>query len=163
MTAFINVYSEPGLGTTFRIYLPRYLGSVIKDSVVEIDTFSRDNTETILVVEDERGLLEINATMLQDLGYKVLTASTPVEAIRLAKEHAGNIDLLMTDVVMPEMNGRELEGHILKSNRGIRCLFMSGYDANVISHHGVLDEGVHFIQKPFSLQDMARKIRETLG
>jgi len=116
-----------------------------------------------LVVEDERRLLDIYAAMLQDLGYKVLVANTPVEAIRLAKEHAGAIDLLMTDVVMPEMNGRELEGHILKSNPGIRCLFMSGYTANVISHHGVLDEGVHFIQKPFSLNDMARKIRDSLG
>ena len=97
------------------------------------------------------------------LGYKVLAAGTPTEALCLAKEHAGTIDLLMTDVVMPEMDGRQLEQRIQKSNPGIKCLFMSGYTANVISHHGVLDEGIHFIQKPFTLKDMAMKLRETLG
>ena len=100
--------------------------------------------------------------MLLDLGYKVLAASTPAEAIRLAGEHAGRIDLLMTDVVLPEMNGRELETYIQKTNPGIRVLFMSGYTANVIFHHGVLDKGVHFIQKPFTLKDVANIVRKTL-
>lgn len=93
-------------------------------------------------MEDEAVLLDVNTTMLRDLGYKVLPAGTPTEAIRLADEHVGRIDLLMTDVVMPEMNGRQLEQQIRKSNPGIGCLFMSGYTASVISHHGVLDEGV---------------------
>ena len=159
---FINVYSEPGQGTTFRMHLPRYAGLSIDNGEVEVDSISRNNNETVLVVEDEAVLLDINTTMLLDLGYKVLAAGSPAEAIRLAGEHAGRIDLLMTDVVMPEMNGRELEGHIQKTNPGIKVLFMSGYTVNVISHHGVLDEGVHFIQKPFTLKDVAMKVRTTL-
>ena len=160
---FINVYSEPGQGSTFRVYLPRYVGATVVDQEVETDTILRNNDETILVVEDEEVLLDINTTMLLDLGYRVLSAATPTEAISLAGEYTGRIDLLMTDVVMPEMNGRELESQIRRSHPEIECLFMSGYTANVISHHGVLDEGVHFIQKPFSLKDMAAKVRETLG
>ena len=159
---FINVYSEPKQGTTFKIYLPRYAGITIKDGKLEVETLSRNNNETVLVVEDEAVLLDINTTMLRDLGYKVLAAGTPAEAIQLAVEHAGRIDLLMTDVVLPEMNGRELERHIIKTNPGIGVLFMSGYTANVISHHGVLDAGVHFIQKPFTLKDVAHKVRNTL-
>jgi PAS domain S-box-containing protein len=159
---FINVYSEPGQGSTFRVYLPRYIGATVVEQEVEIDTLLRDNDETVLVVEDEEVLLDINTTMLLDLGYRVLSAATPSEAIRLAGEYTGRIDLLMTDVVMPEMNGRELERQVRRCHPEIECLFMSGYTANVISHHGVLDEGVHFIQKPFSLKDMAAKVRQTL-
>ncbi len=159
---YINVYSEPGQGTTFRIYLPCFAGSAVEDRETELAIVPRGNGETVLVVEDEAVLLDINTTMLADLGYRVLAADRPAEAIHLAEEQAGNIDLLMTDVVMPEMNGRQLEGHIRKSNPAIRCLFMSGYTANVISHHGVLDKGVHFIQKPFSIKDMAKKIRNIL-
>jgi two-component system, cell cycle sensor histidine kinase and response regulator CckA len=159
---FINVYSEPGQGTTFKIYLPRYPGATIKDGKHEITTLPRNNNETVLVVEDEAVLLDINTTMLVDLGYKVLAAGTPAEAIRLASMQAGRIDLLMTDVVLPEMNGRELARNIHKTNPGMTVLFMSGYTANVISHHGVLEEGVHFIQKPFTLRDLANKVRKTL-
>ncbi len=159
---YINVYSEPGQGTTFRIYLPRFAGSAVEDREAELSIVPRGNGETVLVVEDEAVLLDINTTMLTDLGYKVLAADRPAEAIRLADEQAGRIELLMTDVVMPEMNGRQLEGHVRKSNPAIKCLFMSGYTADVISHHGVLDEGVHFIQKPFSIKDMAKKIRKIL-
>jgi two-component system, cell cycle sensor histidine kinase and response regulator CckA len=92
----------------------------------------------------------------------VLAAGTPGEAIRQAGEYEGNIHLLMTDVVMPEMNGRDLEGKILSLNPNIKCLFTSGYTANVIAHHGVLDENVHFIQKPFSRRDLAAKVRDLL-
>ncbi len=159
---FINVYSEPARGTTFRIYLPRYADISVEEEQSEIAAQPRENYETVLVVEDEEVLLEINTTMLRNLGYKVLTAGTPTKAIHLAEEHAGTIDLLMTDVVLPEMNGRELERHIRKTNPGIAVLFMSGYSANVISHHGVLDKGVHFIQKPFTLKDVASKVRRTL-
>jgi DNA-binding NtrC family response regulator len=101
--------------------------------------------------------------MLERLGYRVLAAHTPGEAIRLAGEHSGRIDLLMTDVVMPEMNGRDLAKNLLSIHPDIRRLFMSGYTANVIAHHGVLDEGVHFIQKPFSMDDLGAKIREALA
>ena len=116
----------------------------------------------ILVVEDEVALLDISSTMLADLGYNVLATSKPTEAILLGKEHAGAIDLLLTDVMMPEMNGRELEQYILKSNPKIKCLFSSGYTANVIAHHGELDADVQFIQKPFTLKDLALKVRESL-
>jgi PAS domain S-box-containing protein len=159
---FIDVYSEPGQGTAFKIYFPRYDGSVVKDRGENVDGIPRSSGERVLVVEDEAPLLEINTTMLVGLGYKVLAAGTPGEALRLAAEHAGTIDLLMTDVVMPEMDGRQLEQRIQNSNPKVRCLFMSGYTANVISHHGVLSEGVHFIQKPFTLKDMAMKVREIL-
>ena len=116
----------------------------------------------MLLVEDEAMLLKLAKTMLEKLGYRVLSASTPVEAIRLAREHAGTIHLLLTDVVMPEMNGRDLARQLLSLYPGLKCLFMSGYTANVIASHGVLEEGVHFIQKPFSLNDLAVKLRAML-
>jgi response regulator RpfG family c-di-GMP phosphodiesterase len=107
-------------------------------------------------------ILEMITVMLECQGYTVLPAVSPNEAIRLAREHAGEINLLMTDVVMPEMNGRDLARNLLSLYPNLNRLFMSGYTANVIAHHGVLDEGVHFIQKPFSMQDLATKIRDVL-
>jgi DNA-binding NtrC family response regulator len=104
----------------------------------------------------------MTATILEQAGYTVLAADTPGEAIRLAQEHAGEIHLLLSDVVMPEMNGRDLAKSILSFYPRIKCLFMSGYTANVIAHHGVLDEGVNFIQKPFSVSDVMVKVREVL-
>jgi len=100
--------------------------------------------------------------MLAEFGYRVISASTPDEAIRLAREYPENIDLLLTDVIMPGMNGRELSGQILSIRNGIKVLFISGYTANVIEQHGVLDKGVHFIHKPFSMNDLSAKVRETL-
>ena len=100
--------------------------------------------------------------MLERMGYKALVAGTPGEAIALAREHAGEIHLLMTHVVMPEMNGRDLAKNILSSRPNLKRLFMSGYTANVIAHHGVLDEGVQFIQKPFSREQLGAKVREAL-
>jgi two-component system, cell cycle sensor histidine kinase and response regulator CckA len=159
---YINVYSELGLGTTFKIYLPRHEteeeqlrgGNPVESAV-------RGN-ENILLVEDEPAILKMTARMLEQLGYKVLKTNIPAEAIDLAHAHAGQIQLLMTDVVMPGMNGRALAKSILPINPGLRCLFMSGYTSNVIAHHGVLDEGVLFIQKPFNKQDLAAKIKEAL-
>ena len=101
-------------------------------------------------------------TMLEGQGYTVRAAVTPVEAIRLAKEHQGEIDLLVTDVVMPGMNGRDLAKTLMSLYPRLKRLFMSGYTANVIAHHGVLDEGVYFIQKPFSIDDLSAKVRESL-
>ena len=118
--------------------------------------------ETILLVEDEPAILEIITMMLEEMGYKVVGAKTPGEAIRLVKKYGGEIHLLLTDVVMPEMNGRNLEKNISAFCQDLKCLFMSGYTANVIAHHGVLDEGVNFIQKPFSKQNLSMKIREVL-
>jgi response regulator RpfG family c-di-GMP phosphodiesterase len=107
-------------------------------------------------------ILDMTAKMLDLQGYKILPASTPGEAIRIACEYVGHIDILMTDVVMPEMNGRELARNLLSLFPEMKRLFMSGYTANVIAHHGVLDEGVHFIQKPFAMEELAAKIREIL-
>ena len=114
-------------------------------------------------MEDEPAILKMTTTMLERQGYTVLAASTPGEAIRLAREHAGEIHLLMTDVVMPEMNGRDLAKNLLSLYPHLKRLFMSGYTADVIAHHGVLDEGVHFIQKPFSMESLAAKVREALA
>jgi len=100
--------------------------------------------------------------MLERKGYSVLSAATPAEAIDLARDYADKIDLLMTDVVMPGMNVRDLAGHLTALYPDIRLLFMSGYTANVIAHHGVLDEDIAFIQKPFSMTDLAEKLREVL-
>jgi two-component system cell cycle sensor histidine kinase/response regulator CckA len=159
---FINVYSEPGKGTTFRIYLPRYVGQVViaqPEMAVEIPP---GHGETLLVVEDEPAILEMCKTMLEELGYRVLAAGTPGEGIGLAEEHAIEIDLLITDVVMPEMNGRDLAERLQSLSPGIKKLFMSGFTANVIARRGVLEDGVHFIQKPFSMKEMAVKVQEAL-
>jgi len=159
---FINVYSEPGQGTTFRIYMPRYIGKAEQTRTeVAVEPVLRGQ-ETILLVEDEPTLLELSKLLLEAQGYRVLAAGTPGEAIRLAGENTGEIHLLMTDVVMPEMNGRDLAKKLLALYPHLKCLFTSGYTANVIAHHGVLDENVHFIQKPFSRKDLATKVREVL-
>jgi len=119
-------------------------------------------SKTILLVEDEPAILRMTTMMLELLGYTVLAAPTPGEALRLAHEHAGCIDLVLTDVVMPEMNGRDLAKNLLSHYPNLKCLFMSGYTADVIAHHGVLDEGVQFIQKPFSMKALGGKLREAL-
>lgn len=159
---FINVYSEPGRGTTFKVYLPRYESEGVRPVHV-VSTPTQIGQETILLVEDEPAIQEVTEKMLHRLGYTVLSASTPGQAIRLAREHAGAIDLLLTDVIMPEMNGRDLAKNLLSIYPGMKRLFVSGYTADVIAHHGVLDAGVHFLQKPFSTDTLAAKIREVLG
>jgi CheY-like chemotaxis protein len=114
------------------------------------------------LVEDDEAMLNISRTMLERLGYTVLAAPTPAEALRLVEKHPERPDLLMTDVVMPEMNGRELTGKIRTIRPGLKCLYMSGYTTDVISRQGILDEGVNFIQKPFAIDDLALKIRQVL-
>jgi signal transduction histidine kinase/ligand-binding sensor protein/ActR/RegA family two-component response regulator len=161
---FINVYSEPGLGTTFRIYLPRHTGktNTIQDRDSEMDNGQGHGTETILLVEDELSILKMTTMMLERMDYKVLAAGSPEEALYLAGEYSGMIHILITDVVMPEMNGWDLAEKISDIYPNINRLFMSGYTANVIAHHGVLKKGVNFIQKPFSQKDLAARVRETL-
>ncbi len=159
---FVHVRSERGAGTTFTIYLPRYAMSADAPRRSSSAPARSHGRGTILVVEDEQAVLKLAQMMLEELGYSVLAARTPGEALRLAWEHSGKIDLLMTDVVMPEMNGRELAEKVSSLHPGTRCLFMSGYTADVIAHHGVLDEGVQFLQKPFSTEDLADKVRDAL-
>ena len=159
---FITVYSELGEGTTFKIFLRHYDNdSAIKEVDVNSDICTGGN-ETILLVEDEVSIMKLGKIMLEKLGYSVLAASNPDEAIRLAKKYKEDINLLITDVVMPEMNGKNLAGTILSFYPDLKCLFMSGYTANVIAHQGVLDEGVQFMQKPFSMQDLASTVRRVL-
>jgi nitrogen-specific signal transduction histidine kinase len=159
---FINIYSEPGKGTTFSIYLPRETNTDTASRPHDAETAVPCGQETILLVEDEAAILNIAAIMLEKQGYTVLRAGSPGRAMELARERHGAIHLLMTDVIMPEMNGRDLAKNILALHPGMKRLFMSGYTADVITHHGVLDEGVHFIQKPFSQPNMAAKVREVL-
>ena len=160
---FINVYSEPKQGTTFKIYLPRYEGEeAAAPGPASADEPPR-GTETVLVVEDEAAILELSGLMLENLGYTALAARTPAEAIRLVTEHTEAIDLLITDVVMPQMNGRDLALLITELKPGLKVLFMSGYTADVIAHQGLLDEGVSFVSKPFSMNALAEKIRAVLG
>ena len=160
---FINVYSEPDQGTTFRIYLPRHAAGGETDAqATPMGAPDARGDETIMIVEDEAAILELTRTMLERHGYEVITAGTPSEAIRIARSHGQPIDLLITDVVMPEMNGRDLVEQALAHHPGLAHVFMSGYTADVIAHQGVLDEGVDFIQKPFSAANLAAKVREVL-
>lgn len=118
--------------------------------------------ETLLVVEDEPDMLEIESDTLSELGYKVLSAPSGPDAIAVAARHPTPIDLLVTDVVMPGMNGRELAGAVTAVKPGVRVLFTSGYTANVIVHHGVLTDGVEFIAKPYTVDALVRRVREVL-
>jgi PAS domain S-box-containing protein len=159
---FINVYSELSEGTTFKIYLP-----VIETPVKQTEFDVEEQTppkgiETVLIVEDDEAILMMAQTILSQLGYTVITAKKPDKAIELVQTYNGKIDLLLTDVIMPLMNGRELAERFESIMPGIRCLYMSGYTANVIVHHGVLEDGVWFLPKPFSISDLARKVREAL-
>lgn len=159
----INVYSELGVGTTFKIYLPMHQSTeVTKTERKKEKTEAPRGNETILIVEDEPKLLAMATRMLERVGYTVFGATTPELAISLAREHKNELQLLMSDVIMPEMNGRDLAFQISSIVPGIKCLFMSGYTADVIAHHGVLDEGVHFIQKPFSNKELTIKTRSIL-
>jgi two-component system cell cycle sensor histidine kinase/response regulator CckA len=159
---FINVYSEPGKGTTFRIYLPRYTDLAVDTRRESAAVIPLGHGETVLLVEDEPALLALGKMMLEKLGYRVLAAGTPRDAIGLAEEHASEIQLLITDVVMPEMNGRGLAERLQSLYPGKKVLFMSGYTADVIVHRDVLDEDVSFIQKPFSMKDLAVKVWDAL-
>jgi len=159
---FINAYSEPGQGTTFRIYLPRYSSEITETSDDQEAMATQGGTETILIVEDEESVLKLSRDMLEVLGYKVLTAQKTEEALQLVREYDGRINLLLTDVVMPDMNGKELSERIISIKPGMKCLYMSGYTADVIARQGILDKGIQFIPKPFSLRDLSAKVREAL-
>ena len=160
----IWVYSEPGMGTVFKVYLPR-----IDDATASaIDRLSQDTnvprgSETILLVEDEDVVRGLTRKILMQAGYTVLDAKSGVEAIRLCRAHAGPIDLLLTDVVMPEISGKEVADRLLELRPGLRTLFMSGYTDEAIGQHGVLDANVKFIQKPFTWVGLTRKVRDVLN
>ncbi|MDP2998502.1 MAG: response regulator, partial [Bryobacterales bacterium] len=157
----IQVYSEPGQGTTFRVYLP---------SVEDAAPVSQSEAaaalggeETVLVVEDQAEVREYAVTVLKAYGYRVIQAGSAAQALLMFEPERGRIDLVLTDVVMPKVGGPELAGRLEKLQPGIKVLFMSGYTDNVIVHHGVLEEGAQFIQKPFSPEQLAARVREVLG
>ncbi len=160
---FIDACSEPDQGTTFKIYLPRQ-----RTGETDLPEKKADRQpvttchETIMIVEDETAILNMTKIILEESGYTVLAAKTPGQAISAAQEHDGNIDLLLTDVIMPEMNGRDLAKNILSFYPDLKFLFMSGYTANTISHHGIFEEGFFFIQKPFSVKKLGAKVRQVL-
>jgi CheY-like chemotaxis protein len=159
---FISVYSEMEQGTTFRIYLPIHVGQTVNAHSEETIELPLSRGETVLLVEDEDSILKIVRRILEKLGYAVLSANSPMEAISLAAEHADEINLLITDVVMPEMNGRELSERLQGLYPNLKALFMSGYTADIIANRGVLEGDVSFIEKPFSKKDLAFKVREVL-
>ncbi|MHB8121692.1 MAG: c-type heme family protein [Desulfuromonadaceae bacterium] len=158
----IDVSSNVGVGTTFALYIPRYRGTLDHPPEGSVADLIPCGHETILLVEDDQAILNMATMILSRQGYTVLPANTPLDGIRLAKEHADEINLLVTDVIMPVMNGKDLALDLQSMNPQLKCLFMSGYTADAISQHGVLDETVHFIQKPFSLPNLAIKVREVL-
>ncbi len=159
---YINIYSEEGNGTVFRIYLPCVKSENPPPSSDKHAARPDGGTETILVAEDEEDYLLPCKMILEKLGYTVITAKTPHEAINLAENYAGNIHLLVTDVIMPEMSGKDLMERLHTIRPDMKCLYMSGYTADIIAHHGVLEEGVKFIEKPFSIKTIAKKVREVL-
>jgi CheY-like chemotaxis protein len=159
----ILVYSEPGRGTAFKIYLPAVMAAaeaVVRDgeggAVVPA-------TETILLVEDEPQVRSLTRTMLARLGYRVLEAESADEALRITSGHEGPLDLLLTDVVMPRMSGTDLARHVQTARPGVRVLYMSGYTDNGVIDQGMLAAGTPFIQKPFTSAGLSRKVREVLG
>jgi len=158
----IWVYSELGLGTTFKIYLPRELDAAATVPQTEHVVTRATGTETVLVVDDEEALRRVAQRSLTAAGFTVLTAAGGAEALESAAQHPAEIQLLLTDVVMPKMSGRALALELAKTRPAIKVLYMSGYTDNAIVHHGVLDEGTQFLGKPFTGAELARKVREVL-
>jgi len=159
----IWVYSEPGQGTTFKLYFPRIAETASLPAVSPAESDRAPSTETILVVEDEEAVRDLTVKILRKLGHTVLAAAGGAEAIEIAKSYSGPIALLLTDVVMPNMSGRQVADHLLKLRPELKVLYLSGYTDNTVVHHGVLEDGVEFLPKPFSREALARKIRDVLG
>jgi len=159
----IWVYSEPGQGTTFKLYFPRVAESATPPAAASADADPAPSTETILVVEDEEAVRDLTLRILKKLGHTVLAAANGTEALEISRSYAGPIALLLTDVVMPAMSGRQVAEELLKLRPELKVLYLSGYTDNTVVHHGVLEDGVEFLPKPFSRESLARKIRDVLG
>ncbi|MFH2065617.1 MAG: response regulator [Pseudomonadota bacterium] len=160
---FIDVYSKPKLGTTFRIFLPHHTSAEEQHQTEIVTPLDLVGHETVLLVEDDILTLKMGKKMLERFGYRVLTASSSEEAIRVAGKHTGEIHLLLTDVIMPKMSGLDLAEKILSFRPGLITLFMSGYSGNVIGKHSVLGKAEYFIQKPLSMRDLAARLRQALN
>jgi CheY-like chemotaxis protein len=159
----IWVYSEVGRGTTFKVYLPCVDSPTDESRATIDDTKAPVGSETVLLVEDEEMVRNMTREILQESGYQVLEAKHGQEALLVAKRHHGPIHLMLSDVVMPQMSGRELAEQLSPVRREMKVLYMSGYTDDAIVHHGVLDEGMAFIEKPFTPNALTRKLREVLS
>jgi len=162
---YVNVYSEPGQGTTFRIYLPRFNvenadspDTLLQDASDEI----QGGSETILLVEDEKNIRVITSLILEKLGYKIILADKPESAMKISNEYEEEIDMLFTDVVLPGQNGTDLAKELEKTRPNMKQLFMSGYTANVVFQQDIITEEMNFLPKPFSRETLATKIRKIL-
>jgi two-component system, cell cycle sensor histidine kinase and response regulator CckA len=159
----IWVYSEVGRGTTFKIYLPCVDSLIAEPKISAEVTNLQKGTETVLLVEDEERVRDMTKEILQESGYQVLEAKHGQDALLVADRHSGTIHLMLSDVVMPQMSGRELAERLAPLHKDMKVLYMSGYTDDAIVHHGVLDEGMSFIEKPFTPNALARKVRELLN
>ncbi len=160
---FITVYSEPGRGTTFKIHLPR-CSEQVQENVrpSERPAIRPGGHETILLVEDEKSVRVTTTQFFKKTGYNVLAAENPELALHLAAQHAGEIDLLITDVVMPGMSGRDLAARLSALRPGVKCLYISGFTADIIAQEGILVDGLLFMTKPFSRDELVRKVSMVL-
>jgi nitrogen-specific signal transduction histidine kinase/CheY-like chemotaxis protein len=159
---YVWVYSELGQGTTFKIYLPRVDQPAQPLSGENRPSGIQRGTETILLVEDDPQLNQLASSVLAHCGYRVLTAANPEEGLAVCRNHPHEIHLLVTDVVMPKMNGRQLAEEVARIRPSVKLLYVSGYTSNAIVHYGVLDAGLWFLPKPFSLAALVAKVREVL-
>jgi CheY-like chemotaxis protein len=159
----IWVYSEVGKGTTFKIYLPRINEATESGKQTGSAEKGLKGTESILLVEDEEMVRKLTRTTLETYGYTILEAQNGIEALALVQKHKGIISLLLTDVVMPQMGGRELADNLIELYPDMQVLFMSGYTDDSIVRNNIIDEGANFIQKPFALDALARKVRDSLN
>lgn len=158
---FINAYSEKGHGTCFKIFLPK-AREIPADTPAPEQVQRLEGTETVLLVEDEESVLNLGKRILERYGYRVIAAENPAKAMEAVKAHKGGIELLITDVVMPEMNGRELKASVEALKPGVKVLYMSGYTADVIAQKGIVEKGSEFLQKPFTVKGLASKVRRVL-
>ena len=159
---FIDIHSESGKGTQVNIYLPRHDSKTERSQKEVSEKTPKAQGETILLVEDDIPILKLTDKILNGLGYKVLSASTPKQAMGIARNYKGNVHLLLTDVIMPEMNGLELSKQLAPFYSGLKCMFMSGYSADSIEHRGILDKGQHYLHKPFTPRELAIIVRKAL-
>jgi two-component system, cell cycle sensor histidine kinase and response regulator CckA len=158
---FVWVYSEPGMGTTFKIYFPRVEGS-LEPLPIATKVRATKGSETILLVEDNPMLCELGQIFLERNGYTVLPAESPAQALEAIQKYPGTIHVLITDVVLPGMNGRVLSERVTKVRPSIKVLFVSGYSEDIITHHGELRSGTNFLPKPYTHETLNRKVREIL-
>jgi two-component system, cell cycle sensor histidine kinase and response regulator CckA len=160
---YVLVESEPRQGTTFRIYLPRVEDALEPTGPVVVSRSQAGGSETVLLVEDEESVRQLVRETLESKGYKVLEADNGAAALQIVSDYSGKIDILITDVVMPGMSGRELSARLCASCPQTKVLYLSGYTEDAIVHEGVVDPDTAFLQKPFTLQTLSRKVREVLG